>query len=130
MESAETFGSPGKYLRAVRESQGVSLNEMAKETKIREPVLMALEEDRYANLPSIYVKSFLSTYAQYLGLDPSEVIIIHQKYAEKLPFSKDQELKHPPTIRSNRANVRMWVISILAAPLMALIGYALFMLLR
>jgi len=130
MESAEAFESPGKYLKAMRESQGLSLNEMAKETRIREPVLMALEEDRYLNLPPIYVKSFLSTYAQYLGLDPSEVIIIHQKYAEKLSFSIDQEPKHPPTIRSKRANVRLLVISVFVVPLMALIVYALFILLR
>ncbi len=128
MESAEALESPGKYLKAMRESQGLSLNEVANATRIREPVLMALEEDRYVNLPPIYVKSFLSAYAECIGLDPSEVIMVHQKYAEKL--SKDRELKCPPITRSKRANVRLLVISVFVALLMALIGYALFILLR
>ena len=130
MESVEAFESPGKYLKAMRESQGLSLDKVANATRIREPVLMALEEDRNVNLPPIYVKSFLSAYAECLGLDPSEVITVHQKYAEKHSFSKGRELKYPLTIRSKRTNVRLLVISVFVALLMALIAYALFILLR
>ena len=90
---------------------------------------MALEEDRCVNLPSIYVKSFLSAYAECLGLDPSEVII-DQKYAEKLSFAKNRELKHPPAIRSKRPNVRLLVISLFLVLLMGCIAYGLFILLE
>ena len=130
MESVEAFESPGKYLKAIRESRGLSLEKVANATRIREPVLMALEEDTYVNLSPVYVKSFLSAYAECLGLDPSEVKIIHQKYAEKLSFSKDRELKPPPTIRTKRANVRLLVISVFVVLLIALIVYAWFILLR
>ena len=91
---------------------------------------MALEEDRNVNLPPLYVKSFLTAYAECLGLDPSEVIIAHHKYAEKLSFPKRRELKHPHTIRSKRANGRLLVTSVFVVLLMALIVYALFILLR
>ena len=129
MESIEAFESPGKYLKAIRESRGLSLDKVANATRIREPVLMALEEDTYGNLPPIYIKSFLSAYAECLGLDPSEIKIVHQKYAEKLSFSKSRELKHPRTIRRKRANVQLLVISVFGVLLMALIVYALFILL-
>ncbi len=124
MESAETFESPGKYLRAKRESQKLSLKEVADTTRIREPVLRALEEDRYANLPALYVKSFLSTYAEYLGLDSNEVTMVHQKIAENLSFTKDQALKPPPVIRRKKVNVRSLVISVSVVLLMALVVYA------
>ena len=130
MESVEAFESPGKYLKAIRESRGLSLEKVANATRIREPVLMALEEDTYGNLPPIYVKSFLSAYAECLGLDPSEVITVHQKYAEKLSFSKGRGVRHPLTVRSKRSNVRLWVISALFVLLMAVTAYALFILLR
>ncbi len=130
MESVEAFESPGKYLKAIRESRGLSLNKVANATRIREPVLMALEEDTYGDLPPIYVKSFLSAYAECLGLDPSEVITVHQKYAEKLSSSKGRELRYPPTVRSKRTNLRLLVISVSFILLMAVIAYALLMLLR
>lgn len=130
MESAETFDSPGKYLKAKRESQKLSLKEVADTTRIREPVLRALEEDRYANLPAIYVKSFLSTYAECLGLDSNEVIMVHQEIAEKRSFSNGQVLKPPSTIQKKGVNGRLLVISISVVLLMALIVYASFELLR
>ena len=41
----------------MRESKKLSLKKVADKTRIRETVLRDFEEDRYMNLPSIYVKS-------------------------------------------------------------------------
>jgi len=128
-QSPETIESPGQYLKANRESRRISLREVADSTRIREAVLRAIEEDRYGDLPHIYVKSFLSAYAKRLGLDPTDVIMLHQKYAEKLSFSKSQVSKHPSAVRRKRVNVRLLVISISVALLIALIVYASFRLL-
>ena len=125
----ETIESPGKYLKAKRESQRISLRQVANATRIREAVLRAIEEDRYRDLPHIYVKSFLSAYAKCLGLDPTDVIKLHQKHAEKLSFSKSQVSKHPSAFRRKRVNVRLLVISISVALLIAVIVYASFKLL-
>ncbi len=130
MAPAETFESPGKYLRAKRQSQNLSLKEVAITTRIREPVLKALEEDRYANLPAIYIKSFLTTYAEYLGLDSNEVIMVQKKIAEKRSPSKDRAPIPPPIILRKTVSVRSWAISISFALLMALIVYASFKLFR
>jgi cytoskeletal protein RodZ len=123
MEPAEEIESPGKYLKAKREYQRISLREVADATKIREAVLKAIEEDRYGDLPHIYVKSFLSTYAKCLGLDPTDVIMLHQKYVEKLSFSKSHVSRHPSASPRRRGNVRLLVISISVALLIALIVY-------
>jgi cytoskeletal protein RodZ len=130
MEPAETIESPGKYLKAKRESQRISLRQVADATRIREAVLRAIEEDRYEDLPHIYVKSFLSAYAKSLGLDPTDVIMLHQKHVEKLSFSKSQVSKHPSASRRKRVNVRWLVISISVALLIAVIVYASFKLLH
>jgi cytoskeletal protein RodZ len=130
MEPVETIESPGKYLRAKRESQRLSLEEVADVTRIRKAVLVAFEEDRTEGLPLIYIKSFLSAYAKYLGLDPNDVIVLHQKYVEKLSFSKSQELKHSLATRRRRINVRFLVVSIFVAFLIALLVYTSFKLLK
>jgi cytoskeleton protein RodZ len=120
----EAIESPGKYLKAKRESQGISLREVADATRIREAVLRAIEEDHYEDLPHLYIKSFLSAYAKYLGLDPTDVMMLHQKYAGKLSFPRSQVAKHPSVSRRKRINIRLLVISISVALLIAVIVYA------
>lgn len=129
-QSPEAIESPGKYLKAKRESRRISLGVVADATRIREAVLRAIEEDRYGDLPHLYIKSFLSAYAKYLGLDPADVITLYQKYGEKLPLPKSQVSKHPSALQPKRVNVRLLVISISVALLIALIVYAFFKLLH
>ena len=105
------------------------MREVTDATRIREAVLSAIEEDRYEDLPYIYVKSFLTAYAKRLGLDPTDVIMLLQKHVEKLSFSKSRVLKHPSASRRKRVNVRLLVISISVALLIAVIVYASFKLL-
>jgi cytoskeletal protein RodZ len=119
----EATESPGKYLKAKRESQRISLREVADATRIRETVLRAIEQDRYDDLPHLYVKSFLSAYAKCVGLDPNDVVMLHQKYVEKLSSSKNQVSKHPSASPGRRVTVRLWVISFSVALLIALIVY-------
>ena len=126
MESAKASESPGKYLKTVRESQRLSLKEVADATGIREPVLRALEEDTDLKLPPFYIKSFLSAYAGCLGLDPDEVIAIRQRCAEESCFSRNSVLPPQSTIRKKRAKIRLLSISVSLVLLIALIVYALF----
>ncbi len=116
--------SPGKYLKTVRESQKLSLKDVADATGIREPVLRALEEDRDLKLPPFYIKSFLSAYAGCLGLDPSEVITVRQKCVEEPSLSGEPVLHPQSTIRKKRVKIRLWVISTSLVLLGALIVYA------
>jgi len=106
------------------------LREVADATRIREAVLRAIEEDRYEDLPHLYVKSFLSAYAKYVGLDPTDVIILHQKPVENLSLLKGRVLKYQSVPRKKRVNVRLLVISISVALLIALIVYISFKLLN
>jgi cytoskeleton protein RodZ len=60
----------GERLREARMRQGLDITEVEVATKIRAKYLRALENDEFVMLPgSTYVRSFLRTYAEYLGLD-------------------------------------------------------------
>ena len=60
----------GSSLREARIRQGYDLNEAEVGTKIRGKYLDALEEERFDVLPApTYVKGFLRSYADFLGLD-------------------------------------------------------------
>ncbi|HEX9023107.1 MAG TPA: helix-turn-helix domain-containing protein [Geobacteraceae bacterium] len=65
----------GSYLREVRESRGVGLDEAARVTRIGRNYLAAIEGEMFDKLPSTaYVKGFLRVYADYLGLSGDEVV--------------------------------------------------------
>jgi hypothetical protein len=62
----------GGSLREARVKRGLSPAEVQKAIRIRDRYLQALEEERWELLPGdAYVKGFLRTYADYLGLDGS-----------------------------------------------------------
>ena len=60
----------GNSLREARERQGLDFPQIEAATKIRGKYLRALEEEHFDVLPAqTYVKGFLRSYAEYLGLD-------------------------------------------------------------
>jgi hypothetical protein len=60
----------GNSLREARLRRGVELVQAESATKVRAKYLRALEEEQFELLPAeTYVKGFLRTYAEYLGLD-------------------------------------------------------------
>ena len=60
----------GNSLREARLRQGLEFAEVEQATKIRGKYLRALEDEQFDILPGqTYVKGFLRTYAEYLGLD-------------------------------------------------------------
>lgn len=60
----------GSSLREARTRQGLDLPEMEQRTKVRAKYLRLLEEEQFDLLPAhTYVKGFLHTYAEALGLD-------------------------------------------------------------
>ena len=116
--------SPGKYLKAERELQRLSLEEAANYTKIREPLLKTIEEDGYELLPhSLYVKGFLTTYARYLGLDPNEVILRYQKYLEDVGICQQKKISASPAVLSPKKKTRGWLFFALMGAMLLFIPF-------
>ncbi len=60
----------GEILRAAREERRLSVEQVNRETKISAQTITALEADDFEGFPSeTYLKGFLRTYADFLGLD-------------------------------------------------------------
>jgi Helix-turn-helix domain/RodZ C-terminal domain len=60
----------GSNLREARDRRGLPLTQIDADTHIRTRYLQALEEERFDLLPgAAYVRGFLRTYADYLGLN-------------------------------------------------------------
>lgn len=60
----------GTSLRQARQHRALEIADVERETRIRAKYLNALEEERFDVLPAVaYVRGFLRTYAEFLGLD-------------------------------------------------------------
>jgi cytoskeleton protein RodZ len=67
--------SIGERLEEARKRRGISIREAAETTKIRGDFLAGFEENSFdLNLPEIYVRGFLRTYAVFLKINPDEIV--------------------------------------------------------
>lgn len=79
-------------LRKIRESRGLGLQEISVRTKISRKNLRNIESGDYEALPpNVYLKGYLTQYAQCLHLKPAEVI---QDFLEAVAKGKGADGKH------------------------------------
>ena len=95
----------GPRLREARMRLKIDINEVETRTKIRAKYLRAMENEEWDLLPGeVYVRSFLRTYGDFLGLDSRELI---DDYRRRYESPTDHE---PPPIappgRERRDRVR------------------------
>jgi cytoskeletal protein RodZ len=77
-DKGTTMGAEGKtvgeILRTTRESRKLTIEQVNRDTKISVQTIRAIEEDDFGAFPSeTYVKGFVRTYAEYLGLDGNKL---------------------------------------------------------
>lgn len=78
-----TTAGVGDALRRVRETRGLSIDEAARDTRVRREFLEAIEEDDFERLlGDVHVRGCLRTYASYLRLSPDKVV---SAYTASLP---------------------------------------------
>ena len=103
----------GESLREARLKRGLSPADVQKAIRIRDRYLQALEEERWELLPGdAYVKGFLRTYADYLGLDaslyvdeynsrfahPEETVIVPERFARPVRLKRRGSVFRPAVV--------------------------------
>jgi cytoskeleton protein RodZ len=75
----------GAYLREIRERQGISIDEIARSTRVLHHYLEALESDDLASLPApVFAKGFIRAYCQTLGIPADEPIRLYEQRASQI----------------------------------------------
>jgi cytoskeleton protein RodZ len=82
-----------RVLSEARAAKGVSLADVEAGTRIRQKYLEALENGAFEELPrGAVARGFLRTYADYLGLDPDEVLRLYSRESgdteEEVPMAE------------------------------------------
>jgi hypothetical protein len=93
----------GSTLRETRMRARIDISEVEAHTKIRAKYLRAIENEEWDLLPGpVYVKSFLKTYGDYLGLDSR---LLLDEFKRRYESPSDHELR-PMAVRSQRERER------------------------
>ncbi|HCP08894.1 MAG TPA: hypothetical protein DIT25_03810 [Candidatus Moranbacteria bacterium] len=91
----------GEKLKKLRSERRMSLGEASRNTRIQKKYLEFLEEGQYSNLPAdVYVRGFLRSYADFLGVDEKILVKLYEKENEikkNLEKRENSGKKKPPT---------------------------------
>src|SRR5688500_14735597 len=116
---AVTPAAFGEFLRQVREQRGLTLQQIASETKIPQRHLDALEHGNLAAIPhGIYQRAEIRAYAKTVGLDPN-VALAELARASKVPDAPAVDSAPSPTVM-----IRAVVLVIAALATGAVSGFA------
>src|SRR5918997_3098342 len=93
----------GDTLREARIRQGLDIADVETRTKIRAKYLRALENEEFGLLPgSTFVKTFIRTYAELVGLDPHRLVEEYRANYEPRDEGEIQTLGPPAAARRER----------------------------
>src|SRR5882672_5192573 len=86
------MSSVGTYLRELRQRRGVSLEEIARTTRVAQRYLESIEADTFDTLPSpVFTRGFIRAYCQALGEPPDEALAAYEGREERAAAATPQQ---------------------------------------
>jgi cytoskeletal protein RodZ len=117
------MSSLGIRLREIRQAKGVSLDDIARSTRVGRRHLEALETDTWGELPApVFVKGFIRAYCEFLDASPDEALELYREASgEPVKPERVQPAVHaPPSRRAGPLMVSLVLFIALGASLFAL----------
>jgi cytoskeleton protein RodZ len=94
----------GQILQRVRRERGLTLEQAAQATRVRIHYLKALEDDNWAALPSsVQGRGFMRLYADYLGINTSELLDIQSGKVPTIENKVKKEIPAAPVLEEEES---------------------------
>ena len=128
----------GLKLKDKREENGLSIEEVAEDLKMRPSQISSIEEGKAEDFKDVfYLKYFIRDYAKYLGLDSERILDEFNEYlfdmTSKIPIELIKEAKKdknenndtisPYTKESSKIKVPKIIIGLAAIVILIVVGY-------
>jgi cytoskeleton protein RodZ len=117
------MSSLGPYLRGLREAKGMSLDDIARSTRVGRRHLEALESDTFTELPApVFVKGFIRAYCEFLDSSSDEALGLYRETTGEpaAPHGPLRPLLAPRTRRAGPLAISIILFVALGASLFAL----------
>jgi cytoskeletal protein RodZ len=116
--------SLGQKLRETREQHNFSLEQVARDTHISKQFLEALEQEDFSMIPGeTYIIGFLRNYAEYLSLNPEELVALYkniQIQEQPLPMTELLDRGRP------KSSSRIIVFLVIILAVLGAAGYLIY----
>lgn len=116
----------GEKLRQAREERGISIAEVAEQTRISPHYLEFIENDDYRTLPGgIFNKGFVKSYAKYVGIDEQEALQDYSKLvsSQESEVSEEPKTYRPEVLTDDRASSSILPTAIIAIVILGLMTW-------
>ncbi|HLQ77065.1 MAG TPA: helix-turn-helix domain-containing protein [Terriglobia bacterium] len=112
----------GTSFRKARESQNVSIDKIAVETRINSRFLLAIENEQFELLPGgIFNRGFIRSYAVRLGLDPEEAILAYEQIFR--PVEMEPANQEPERVRGKTTKIPVYYVAIAGLVIFVVVFY-------
>lgn len=118
----------GEKLRQAREERGISISEVAEQTRISPHYLDSIENDDYRTLPGgIFNKGFVKSYAKYVGIDEQEALQDYSRLIASQDSSNDGDPRSykPEVLTDDRTSSSLIPTIIFAVIILGLMTWGL-----
>ncbi|MBX3292793.1 MAG: helix-turn-helix domain-containing protein [Acidobacteria bacterium] len=122
----------GEKLRQAREDRGVSISEVAEQTRISPHYIECIENDDYGPLPGgIFNKGFVKSYAKFVGVDEQEALADYSRL-QSTALSEEPDLSYRPEVltddRTSNSSIptiigAIVILGIMSAGVLFLVDY-------
>ena len=123
--------SLGEKLRQAREDKGLTLGDVAEQTRISSLYLEAIENDDYKILPGgIFNKGFVKSYAKFVGINEQEALMDYQAVlarSEGIAAESHQRVYKPEVLTDDRSGSMLPTILVAALVLALMTGGILYL---
>ena len=119
----------GEKLRQAREERGITISEVAEQTRISPHYLELIEVDDYRTLPGgIFNKGFVKSYAKYVGIDEVEALQDYSKIISTQTGEPDDEPKtyRPEVLTDDYSSSSSWSTVIFAVIILGLMSLGIY----
>ena len=107
----------GEKLREAREERGISLTEVAEQTRISPHYIESIERDDYKPLPGgIFNKGFIKSFAKYVGVNEQEALSDYLELIAENEGKENEDLKtYKPEVLTDDNSSRSMIPTIIIA---------------
>jgi cytoskeletal protein RodZ len=115
----------GEKLQQAREARGITISEVAEQTRISGLYLEAIENNDYRTLPGgIFNKGFVKSYARYVGLDEQEALQDYNRLiVEQQGSQADEPKTYKPQVLTDEKNSSSLVTIVFAVIILGLMTW-------
>src|SRR5882724_1605929 len=98
----------GEKLRQAREVRGITLSEVAEQTRIAPIYLESIDNDDYRSLPGgIFNRGFVKSYARYVGVDEQEALADYSRLMVEAEVDDEPKFHRPEVLTDDRSTSSM-----------------------